>query len=74
MSEAGADNKVPVKPIIIIGTSPTGELMIVGPLHMKEYCISLMADAIKFAANVTASVPAEEKPSIIQVPPGTRVN
>ena len=60
-----------MKPIIVIGINEAGQLMAVGPFDKKDYCISLLADTIKFAVTVQAP-PVKEESSIITPKPGSR--
>jgi hypothetical protein len=53
-----------MKPIIVIGIDEAGNLIAVGPFDKKDYCISLLADTIKFAVTVQAP-PAKEESNII---------
>ena len=53
------------QPIISIGTDESGKLLVVGPFHMKEYCVSLLADTIKFAMSVGVPEKVEPKSNIL---------
>ena len=60
-----------MKPIIVIGVNEEGHLMVVGPFDKRDYCISLLADTIKFAVTVQAP-PTKEESSIVIPKPGSR--
>ena len=60
-----------MKPIIVIGINEAGHLMAVGPFDKKDYCISLLADTIKFATTVKAPE-AKEESGIVIPKPGSR--